>query len=364
LSIKISSNIRDYDVHFCESSSFLFELDQHAPYCYTIDETVWGLYGNTLLKHIPDASRINVPISEDLKTLQSVQMLYDQLISFSAKRNLTLISIGGGILQDISGFVASSLYRGIKWIFVPTTLLSQADSCIGSKTSLNYGGFKNLIGTFYPPNEIFIYPEFLKTQNDIDFYSGLGEVIKLHLMDGPHRAKELLELFPQILKRDSLSLISAIKNSLLIKKAYITDDEFDEGKRNLLNFGHCFGHALETTSNFIVPHGQAVLLGIFLANIVSVKRGILSPETQSYIANKFLLPGLVVKLQQNFFYPQSIIDAMKKDKKRTGSELPLVMMNDNFNVFRINDLTTSEAAIALTEGFKLIENIRTQSLVE
>jgi len=357
LSIKIDSNIRDYKVHFCESTDLFDKFSKYEPLCYAIDETVWKLYGDTLFKRTSESTRIIVPINEDVKNLSSVQMLYDHLTQYTAKRNLTMISIGGGILQDITGFVASTLYRGINWIFVPTTLLAQADSCIGSKTSLNYKGFKNLIGTFYPPSAVYICPEFLKTQEDLDFYSGLGEVVKLHIMDGINKTKELLDIFPQILEKESASLLKAITNSLLIKKSYISDDEFDTGKRNLLNFGHCFGHALESTSQFEIPHGQAVVLGILLANIVAMNRGLLSPTTHAYVAEKLLLTSLIMKPKQEHFDSEPIIDAMKKDKKRTGDGLALVMMTDDFSILKVNDLSPSEAAQAITETMNYLDKI-------
>ena len=358
MSIKIQSNIRDYEVFFCESHDFLNNFSQYEPYCYVIDETVWNLYGDRLFKNTTDKTRIIIPINEDLKTLSSVQRLYDQLTKYSAKRNLTMISIGGGILQDITGFVASTLYRGINWIFVPTTLLAQADSCIGSKTSLNYGGFKNLIGTFYPPSKIFIYPEFLKTQADSDFYSGLGEVVKLHIMDGLIKTRELLDVLPSIRRKETLSLLKAINNSLLIKKSYISDDEFDSGRRNLLNFGHCFGHALESTSQFEIPHGQAVVLGLLLANIVAVNRDLLSSKMHAYITENLLLPSLVIKPKKEHFDSEAIIEAMKKDKKRTGNELALVMMNEDFKNIRVNNLKPSEAAQAIAESIRYFDELK------
>ena len=122
---------------------------------------MWRLYRTGRLASLDPSTVIVVPIEEELKTIGTVQLLYDRLLERPAKRNLTLVSVGGGILQDVSGFAASTLYRGINWVFVPTTLLSQAGRCIGGKTSLNYGAFKNLVGTFYPPSQIAIYTPFL-----------------------------------------------------------------------------------------------------------------------------------------------------------------------------------------------------------
>jgi len=349
LSIEIKSNIRNYKVFFDESTDFLKALKKYEPCCYAIDEMVWKLYGDKLFPGISSENRFIVPISEDLKNLTSVEKLYDKLTKYSAKRNLTLISVGGGILQDISGFAASTLYRGINWIFVPTTLLAQADSCIGSKTSLNYKGFKNLIGTFYPPSQIFICPSFLSTQKDMDFYSGLGEVVKLHIMGGITKMQELLNILPNVRKKDAASLLKIINNSLLIKNSYISDDEFDSGRRNLLNFGHCFGHAIEASSKFEIPHGQAVVIGILLANIVAMNRGLLSLKTNDYIADKLLYPSLLAELKKDFLDSDVIIEAMKSDKKRMGEGLALVMMDDDFNLRKVNDLKPYEVTKTITD---------------
>jgi 3-dehydroquinate synthase len=347
--ITIKSHIRDYDFTFIDYQDFSHLFTQYSQRTFVVDHNVWRLYANDLLREITDEKVIVLPIHEEGKSLESAQNLYDSLIQHAAKRNMTLISIGGGILQDISGFVASTLYRGINWIFVPTTLLAQADSCIGSKTSLNYKSYKNLIGTFYPPSRIYIYPQFVLTQEEPDYFSGLGEVVKLHMMGGNKKVTEILELLPKIVQKDSFALHTAIKNSLLIKIGYITDDEFDMGRRNLLNFGHCFGHALESTSEFEIPHGQAVVLGMWLANIVARNRGILAGELNEFIRQNLLLPTLAVNSKKDFLNNQKIIEAMKKDKKRTGEELAVIMMKNNYEFTKLNDVKESEVHFALSE---------------
>lgn len=347
--MKIQSNIRDYDVHIVETAGFLRDLESIPQRCYVVDSNVWRLYADGCLREIASADVIVLPISEERKCLETVQELYDRLISRSAKRNMTMVSIGGGILQDISGFVASTLYRGINWVFVPTTLLAQADSCIGSKTSLNYRGFKNLIGTFYPPSDVFIHTPFLATQEDADFFSGLGEVVKLHLMGGSAKTEEIVRLLPRIMRKEPPALLTAVENSLLIKQSYIADDEFDAGRRNLLNFGHCFGHAIEASSGFEIPHGQAVVMGMLLANIVARRRGLLSEECQTFCAKELLLPSLVVQPKEDHLDASTVIEAMKKDKKRTGEDLALIMMQDGYGMLKATDVTPAEAANALAE---------------
>jgi 3-dehydroquinate synthase len=343
----IHSRIRDYDVLVEDSADFIDALIHGPRSCLIVDENVWRIYAESIFRDLRVEDVMVLPISEDLKRLESVQKIYDRLVTYSAKRNLTMISIGGGILQDISGFAASTVYRGINWIFVPTTLLAQADSCIGGKTSLNYQSYKNLIGTFFPPFRIHIYPKFLQTQLEADFLSGYGEVLKLHIMGGEESYEGLVRLSPLVLRRDPGALLQVISNSLQVKMAYMADDEFDRGRRNLLNFGHDFGHALESTSHFEIPHGQAVILGMLAANLISRRRGLLEPKMEQHLAESLLLPGLVAKPSIDALDAQAMIDAMKKDKKRTSADLALIMMDNRFEFHRVDDLTAEEVVAAL-----------------
>lgn len=353
--MKIHSNIKDYSITFHDDMSFLSKFFSLSNSIVVIDKIVYDLY---FQKDYPIKNYANIillEINEHIKKLESVQLLYDAAINFPAKKNLTIISIGGGILQDITGFFASTIYRGINWIYVPTTLLAQSDSCMGSKTSLNYKDFKNILGTFYPPNEIHINAVFLNTLKELDFYSGLGEVIKLNLMGGKESEQKLNDSLHQILIRDLDYLKQAVKKSLEIKLSYISNDEFDTGRRNLLNFGHCFGHALESTSDFEIPHGQAVLIGILLANIVAKNRNILDEKRFSTILNSLVRNSIVVRLSRKYFSADMVLDAMKKDKKRTGDLLSLIMLTDSNDLIRVNDLKSEEVIEALFEISKYIE---------
>jgi 3-dehydroquinate synthase len=349
LSFSVHSNIRDYEVYFQQSHDFLNEFSILKNVCFVIDENVWDLYADTVLKQIPVADSIILKISEDRKNLESVQELYEQLVTRPAKRNLTLISIGGGILQDITGFTASTLYRGIHWIYVPTTLLAQADSCIGSKTSLNFRGYKNIVGSFYPPEQVHIYTPFLKTLQNVDFYSGFGEVIKLHLMGGDILYQELARDLSLILSRQSNALLHVIQVSLNVKLGYISEDEFDAGRRNLLNYGHDIGHALETTSSFEVPHGQAVIFGMLAANKIARNRGLLDGTLEGEIAQKLLIPSLKIRPKYEALDSAKIVVAMKNDKKRKGEMLALIMLQNNFELLHVNNLTPNEVHIVMDE---------------
>lgn len=354
--IRINSKIGDYGLTFVDTKSFLDKIDNEYPQArYVIDKKVWNLYRRGFFDDF-DKKRVTLlEINEKVKSLKTVQSIYDTLVSSSLKRNLVLVSIGGGITQDISGFLASTLYRGIRWIFIPTTLLAQSDSCIGSKTSLNYGDYKNLIGTFYPPHKVNIDIRFIGTQDNNDFYSGLGEIVKLHIIGGKSYADYIIDKLPIIIERGEGGLLKAIKNSLLIKKNYIEKDEFDRGIRNLLNYGHCFGHAIESATNFKVSHGQAVVLGMILANIVAQKRGLLSQDFAERLMGAALMPLIPHQRTRYYLLIHKIIAAMRKDKKRTGAKLALIALKDGYKLTKIDDLTDSEAGNAVKKMDNLLQ---------
>ena len=347
--ISIHSNVRDYTAHFQDDVSFLQGFDRFPQRFFVIDENVWKLHGTGCLAAIPEEERMLFAATEERKGLDSVMQIYDRLMERSAKKNMTLISIGGGIVQDVTGFVASTLYRGLNWIFVPTTLLAQADSCIGSKTSLNYKRFKNLLGTFYPPNELHIHAPFLKTLNEADFLSGLGEVVKLHLMGGREKTAALIADLTAVLSREPDALMRAIRSSLAIKLSYMEGDEFDTGRRNLLNFGHCFGHALETVSNYDIPHGQAVVVGMIFANLAARRRSWLSSATSEQLLASLLLKALSVPMRKEYFASDAILEAMKQDKKRVGSGLVMVMMKEDYSFEKAVDFSEAELQYGIAE---------------
>ena len=345
--MRMSSRIRDYDVTFESDAAFLERLSAPGDRVLIVDEGAWRHHRDGCLASFDAAETIVLPIAEELKTLESVAGLYDRLTERAAKRNITIVSVGGGITQDITGFAASTLYRGVNWVFVPTTLLAQADSCIGSKTSLNYRHYKNLLGTFFPPTAVHIYAPFLTTQEETDYMSGLGEVAKLHIMGGQAAADRYEAALPVLLEREPAALLTAVKDSLAIKVSYVEGDEFDTGRRNLLNFGHCFGHAIESATAFGVPHGQAVVLGMMLAGMVARSRGLLSEESERHILRRLLEPSLAPAVTLAGLDDAAVIDAMKQDKKRVGAGLAVVMTTDGLEMVKAVDVTDAEALAAL-----------------
>lgn len=347
--LSLKSRIRDYTVEFHNSPSFLGDILKLQNSFIVIDKNVHELYKGSLLRGLGQNNVMLIKIHENMKVLDTVTDIYDAVIKQAPKKNMTLISIGGGITQDVTGFAASTLYRGIKWIYLPTTLLAQADSCIGAKTSLNYMNFKNLVGTFYPPSNIQIYTPFIKTLPDLDYFSGIGEIAKLLLIGGKNDAEYFLNSINGINSRDDKTVSNLTQKALLIKKNYIEDDEFDQGKRNMLNFGHCFGHAIESATNYAIPHGQGVIIGMILAGSVALKRKLLSPSVEEHIRKNMLMPVLKSDVNKLPSLTNKIVEGMKNDKKRTGQGIPLIMINSDYQMLRIDDLSEPEVTQAIKE---------------
>ena len=339
--MSIKSNLRDYKAVFCDGGYIAKLIEQTKSSFLIIDNIVWELYNNSLLKNIKDNYYI-LNVNEENKSFDTVFQLYEAVIDKSSKKNINIISIGGGITQDVSGFFASTLYRGVNWIYIPTTLLAQADSCIGAKTSLNFMSYKNLIGTFFPPSLILISTEFLKTLKKDDYLSGVGEIAKLFIIGGLDTTNTFINNLKDILDNKYEIVKQSIIDSLLIKKNYIENDEFDAGIRNILNFGHCFGHAIESSTNYTISHGSAVVIGIILAKYVSHNRGLLSKELFNYLEEKILFPLIEHCKTKINFNTDDIINGMKKDKKRTGEGIPLIILKDEFQMIRISDLSIEE----------------------
>ena len=340
--LKLNSNIHNYEVIFKKDLSFLNKLTQLEKKVFIIDKNVYKLYKNEF-KDIDKNELYLFYAIEKNKTLKSVEKIYRFLAKFNAKKNITIISIGGGITQDVTGFVASTLYRGINWIFIPTTFLAQADSCIGSKTSLNFKTYKNIIGGFYPPHKIYVAPNFLKTLTKKDFYSGIGEVIKFALLEEkyPKDIKAIVDKIENL--KNGKNELKVIKGTMAIKKRYIDEDEFDTGKRNLFNYGHCFGHALENSSKYKIPHGIAVIIGMIFANIVSLNRKLISEKKYKQLNEKLFLPNIHIKLKKGYFNKNILLESMKNDKKRVGKDLTIILpKDDNIRAIKVNDFSFDE----------------------
>ncbi len=207
---------------------------------------------------------ISIEAVETSKSLERMSEVIVALRNLGANRNTTILAIGGGVIQDIATFVASIYMRGLKWDYFPTTLLGMVDSCIGGKSSINVGKYKNLIGNFYPPGNIYIDLKFINTLSAEQKIAGLCEAVKICFAHTGNAFEHYVALNPNAASSPEIYL-ETIRLSLLTKRWFIEIDEHDHKERQLLNFGHTFGHAIEGASNFVIPHGIAVGMGMLAA---------------------------------------------------------------------------------------------------
>ena len=299
-----------------------------------------------------DQHVLKVKANEDAKTYQSIGILLGKIIESGFTKANKIIAIGGGVTQDITAFSSSILFRGVDWVFFPTNLLTQCDSCIGSKTSVNFDKYKNQLGGFYPPRKIIIDSKFLDTISPLEVASGLGEMMHYFLVDGVSSLDELNQEIVQA-KTDRATLNRLIHRSLTIKRKMIEIDEFDKGPRNVFNYGHTFGHAIETTSGYSVPHGVAVAYGIDLANLISERMGLIDMSLRNEIR------PILENIWQEKALPDinitQYMNALSKDKKNTGKDINAILTKGLGNMFK--------SPIPRTEDVKeLINNFFQQQL--
>ncbi len=325
-SFSVKSNIRgNYRVNFISNlSDQIQQIAKVKDVIFIIDEKLISLFKAELEALTAESRFVCISCSEENKTVNYSQDVIRDLIELNVRKNDSLVAIGGGITQDIVAFISSILFRGVDWKYFPTTLLAQCDSCIGSKSSINFDQFKNLIGTFNPPSEIFIYSGFLNTLSESEIRSGIGEMLHYYFTEGIELAQEVSDRF-EVMLTDRDALPYFISNSLRIKKKVIELDEFDTGLRHIFNFGHTFGHAIEAIINYAIPHGQAISIGMDLANFIALSKGLIA---QSEFDKMHSI--LIKNIPPFRFTPEimaAYLKALSKDKKNKGNQLGCILLS-------------------------------------
>lgn len=326
--ITIASRSGNYGVVF-EKDWFKHLSDFYRSGDFIIlDQKINELYP-CITEHFGERAHI-VKALETSKSYTGIIPVLDAVINSGFRKNNRIIAIGGGIIQDISSFIASVIFRGVDWIFYPTNILSQCDSCIGSKISINFEQYKNLLGSFYPPRLVVISTNWLTTLQQQDIASGLGEILHYCLVSSFADFELFIANAPEV-KKDTTKIFPLLRRSLEIKKAMIEIDEFDSGPRKIFNYGHSFGHALESALDYAIPHGIAVAYGMDLANLVSVKTGFL-PVTER---NRMRTACEIVF--KDMFLPPVDLEkykaALLRDKKNVGNEVGLILTKGIGNMF-------------------------------
>lgn len=310
--------------------------------------TVGALYGDSVCTILRDGGReirvIQVPDGEQYKTMPTVEEVLDTLVDWRFDRSCGLLALGGGVIGDLTGFVAAIYLRGIPFAQLPTTLLAQVDSSVGGKTGVNHPQGKNLIGAFYQPRHVHIDVDVLKTLAPREYAAGLAEVVKYGVIREAGFFSWLEENRAALLERSPLALEHAIGVSCRIKAEVVASDEREEGVRALLNYGHTFGHAVETLAGYgVVLHGEAVSIGMVLAARIAVARGLAEPGDVRRLAG--LLQDFGLPVAPPDFPVADYVAVMRHDKKVREGALRFVL-NHGIGSAELHRVDDPEALLA------------------
>ncbi len=300
-----------------------------ARYVIITDSHVNRLYGQAFLTAFAEAglnaSILEIPAGESSKNISTVMDIAGKLLAAGADRGTVLIALGGGVVGDLTGFIASIYMRSVPYIQVPTTLVGQVDSSIGGKTAVDLPQGKNLLGTFYQPRAVFTDLNFLDTLPENEFNNGLAEIIKYGIIEDEKMFKFLEENMDAVKNRDSGHLLKIIETCCRIKKSIVEIDEREQGLRRILNFGHTLGHALEAVSDYTLSHGEGVALGMIAAARLSVKMHYLSEDESARLEKVIAGAGLPVKIPASFI-SDAVITRLKMDKKKKDDVIHFVLI--------------------------------------
>ncbi len=287
-----------------------------------------GLYGDKTRQNLTQAGfqveTIQIPDGEEHKSLASADKAYDYLMEFNCDRNTILIALGGGVIGDLTGFVASTFMRGVPFVQIPTTLLAQVDSSVGGKTAVNHPRGKNMIGAFYQPKVVLIDLETLSTLPADEFRAGLAEVVKYGVIADPELFDYLDQNAEKILKLDLECLSRIIETSCAIKAQVVESDERENRRRMILNFGHTFGHAVEALTKYVqYKHGEAVAIGMAFAARLSCEMDKCPSSVGKRVEG--LLKKLNLPVKSPNLKPNEIVESMYHDKKTTAKKIKFIL---------------------------------------
>lgn len=345
-----------YDIVFSKSFDELFEelaelSASEKRLCIITDSNVDPLYGETVLKILDGkckkAVKYVIPAGEENKTLDNVRKVYAFLIEEGFDRKDVLLALGGGVVGDLTGFAAATYLRGIDFIQIPTTLLSQVDSSIGGKTGVDFDGYKNMVGAFKMPRLVYMNLSTLETLDDRQFFSGFAEAMKSALIKDAQFYEWLIENMYEICEKDPEVLLEMVQRSCNIKKLVVEKDPTEQGDRALLNLGHTIGHAIEKAKNFELYHGECVALGTVAAAYISWKKEMLSMEEYYEVRDMFVPFNLPISVED--IDPDEILRLTKSDKKMAGGKIRFILLKKIGKAVIDNTVTDEEILDAIDE---------------
>lgn len=318
--------------------------------CIVADSNVDALYG-TKVQQILEQSDCNkvcrfvFPAGEENKTLNVITDLYEYLILQQFDRSDVLVALGGGVTGDMTGYAAATYLRGIRFIQVPTSLLSMVDSSIGGKTGVDFKGYKNMVGAFYMPSLVYVNSSVLTSLDERQRASGMGEIIKHSLIRDKNYYEWLKQHREEVLALEPSAVTDMVFRSQEIKKQVVENDPKEKGERAHLNFGHTIGHAIEKSLNFSLLHGECVALGMVAATFISVLRGNITKDELLDLEKVIASYGLPVRFKS--LSNEAIIDNCFHDKKKEGNVIRFVLLDAIGSCYTTTDVSREEMNAAI-----------------
>ena len=312
--------------------------------CIVADSTTAELYGAELKEILKETctyvSMFVFPAGEVNKILNTVRDLYEHLILEKFDRKDMLVALGGGVVGDLTGFAAATYLRGIGFIQIPTTLLSQVDSSIGGKTGVDFDAYKNMVGAFHMPRLVYMNLNVLKTLPDRQFACGMGEIIKHGLIQDSDYLEKLSTYQREIREKNYAALLWMVAGSCKVKRHVVEEDPTEQGIRAWLNFGHTIGHSVEKLKDFTLCHGECVAIGCAAAAWMSWKRGLIS-EKEKEAAEQLLL-DYQLPVRVKGLKPEDIVKTTKLDKKMDAGKVKFVLLKKIGEAFVTRDVEDEE----------------------
>lgn len=319
--------------------------------CIITDSRVNGLYADEVCSVLKDHCKTIVVYAfeagEQSKNLDTVKDIYEFLIQHKFDRKDMLLALGGGVTGDMTGFAAATYLRGIDFVQIPTTLLAQVDSSIGGKTGVDFDQYKNMVGAFYMPKLVYMNVSTLKTLDDRQYYSGMGEVLKHGLIKSASFYEWIIDNMYEIHERDLETLEEMVYKSCTCKKIVVEKDPTEKGERAILNFGHTIGHAIEKAKHFELTHGECVALGCVAAAYISWQRNLLSKEEYYEIRDMFVPFNLPISIDK--IDPEEILALTTSDKKMEGNHIKFILLKKVGKAYIDTTVTKDEMKAGIHE---------------
>lgn len=338
-----------FDVDFNKLCDKIKEVGKYKKVLIVTDSNVKKLYGDEVYEKMAhegyDVAVTSFEAGEQNKNIDTIMSVCAACVEHGMDRKSLIIALGGGVVGDMAGFAAAIYMRGIDFVQVPTTLLSQSDSSVGGKTGIDFMNGKNILGAFHQPKLVYINTSTLKTLPKREFISGMGEVIKHGVIRDREFFDYLEKNHDKVAKLDNDVLLDMAYTNCSIKAAVVSEDEFENGARADLNFGHTIGHAVEAYSDFRLSHGECVGFGMLAAAYISYKRGNISKSELNELMAVLKLYGFSLKTE--IADKEAVKSIMQKDKKKSSGKLKFILPTKIGNVIQTTDVTEDEINSAI-----------------